>query len=297
MPLEQPEKLELIPATEFSMQELADAYNETRIDYIVPMPMTVERLRNYIHVYDVNLACSCAAVRDQEILGIGMLGIRENRGWVTRLGVLPSGRRQGVGRSLMTFLLNAAANRDLDTVWLEVIEGNNPAHELFHSLRFQETRDLIVARRPPNFREIGPDEVVERSQAQNVRTMSREDTLELLKDRVDDPNWLNQTDSFLNVNELSSLVIETSGGGRGWVTYKTSLLRLTRILVNVLEGDPALVTTALLETLHEFYPTQDAIAENIPAEAPIWPGYQQAGYFEAFRRIEMVKVMEGWNQR
>ncbi len=289
--------MELIPATEFSMQELADAYNETRIDYIVPMPMTVERLRNYVHVYDVDLACSCAAVRDRDILGIGMLGVRENRGWVTRLGVLPSGRRQGVGRSIMTFLLNAAADRDLDVVWLEVIEGNNPAHELFHSLGFEETRDLIVARRPPTFREIGPDEVVERPQVQNVRTMSHEDTLDLLEDRVDDPNWLNQTESLHNVSELSSLVVETAGGGRGWVTYKTSLLRLTRIIVNVLEGDPAGVTTALLQTLHEFYPTQDAIAENIPAEAPIWPGFQQAGYFEAFRRIEMVKDMEGWNRR
>src|SRR5690554_6379434 len=97
--------MELIRARVFIMEELAEAYNETRIDYIVPMPMTVERLRSYIHVYDVDLSCSCAAVRDSEILGIGMLGVRKRWGWITRLGVLPSGRRQGVGSRIMHFLL------------------------------------------------------------------------------------------------------------------------------------------------------------------------------------------------
>ncbi|MDX1663582.1 MAG: GNAT family N-acetyltransferase [Candidatus Promineifilaceae bacterium] len=283
--------MELIPACEFDMVDLADAYNETRIDYIIPMPMTVERLRNYIHVYDVDLACSCAAVRDGNILGIGMLGIRDDRGWVTRLGVLPSGRRQGVGRSIMEFLLDAAADKALPEVWLEVIEGNNPAHKLFLSLDFSRTRDLIVARRPPKFRALTPGEIVERPRVRHVRTLGREATLALLEKRGDSPNWLNQTESLHNVDSLSALVVETDDGGRGWVTYQTSLLQMTRIIVDVPEGDRAAVTAALLQTLHEFYPTQDAIAENIPADDPMWLGYQEAGYFEAFRRVEMVKTM------
>ena len=289
--------MELIEATAFTLQELADAYNETRIDYIIPMPMTVERLRNYIKVYDVDLTCSCAAVRDGEILGIGMLGVRAERGWVTRLGVLPSGRRQGVGRNIMNFLLNAAHARDLPEVWLEVIEGNNPAHELFQSLKFEETRELLVARRPPAFREIAPGEVVERPHVRNVRSLSHEGTLALLNSRSDEPNWLNQTESLSNVDELSALVVDTEDGGHGWVTYKTSLLRLTRIVVNVAQGDPAGVAAAVLQTLHEFYPTQDAIAENIPEDDPKWPGFLQVGYFEAFRRIEMMRDMGEWGSR
>ena len=286
--------MKLIPATEFSLQELADAYNETRIDYIVPMPMTVERLRNYVQVYDVDLSCSCAAVREGEIVGIGMLGVRQKRAWITRLGVLPSGRRQGVGRNIMEFLLDAAVARGLTVAWLEVIEGNNPAHELFRVLDFKETRELIVARRPPVFKELAPDEKWQRPRISNVRTMNHEATLNLLERRNDQPNWLNQTESLHNATELSSLVVDTADGGHGWVTYKTSLLRLTRIVVQVTAGDAARITMALLQTLHEFYPTQDAIAENIPAGAPHWLGFQQAGYFDAFRRIEMVKDMSDW---
>lgn len=285
--------MELIPATEFSLEELAEAYNETRIDYIVPMPMTVERLREYIRIYDVELDCSCAAVSEGEILGIGMLGVRKARGWITRLGVLPSGRRQGVGSNIMNYLLDAAAGRALPTVWLEVIEGNNPAHQLFVNLDFHETRELIVARRPPDFRELAPGETVERPHVRNVRTLDHEATLRLLESRVDNPNWLNQTESLRHISELSSLSVETEDGGRGWVTYKTSLLRLTRIVVNVTAGEPARVTAALLQTLHEYFPTQDAIAENIPADEPVWPGFRQVGYFDAFRRIEMVKDMGG----
>ena len=286
--------MELIEATKFSLQELADAYNETRIDYIIPMPMTVERLREYIDVYDVDLACSCAAVREGEILGIGMLGVREKRGWVTRLGVLPSGRRQGVGRSIMGYLLDAAHTRDLAEVWLEVIEGNNPAHELFRRLGFRETRELMVARRPPEFKEIAPGEVVDRPDVRDVRTLGYGGTLSLLKARRDEPNWLNQTESLRNVDGLSALLVDTENDGQGWVTYKTSLLRLTRIVVDVVAGEPAEVSAAVMQSLHSYYPTQDAIAENIPVDDPKWPGFMQAGYFEAFRRIEMVKEMADW---
>lgn len=283
--------IELIAATEFSLEELAEAYNETRIDYIIPMPMTVERLREYIRLYDVDLSCSCAAVHKGNILGIGMLGVRDARGWITRLGVLPSGRRQGVGSSLMSFLLDAARHRQLPEVWLEVIEGNSPAHELFRSLDFRETRRLIVARRPPAFRQMAPGERAPRHRLRNVRTLDFEATRRLLYERRDDPNWLNQNESLEKVTDLSSLVVETTEGGGAWVTFKTSLLRLTRIVLNVFEGPPVAVAATLLETLHEFFPTQDAIAENIPAQAPFWPGFEQVGYFEAFRRIEMVKEM------
>jgi GNAT superfamily N-acetyltransferase len=286
--------MELIPATEFSLQELADAYNETRIDYIIPMPMTVERLRGYVEVYDVDLASSCAAADRDEILGIGMLGLRDGRAWVTRLGVLPSGRRQGVGRAIMGFLLDAACRHGAPVTWLEVIQGNTPAHELFSSLDFVETRRLIVARRPPVFKEMAPGEAPERPGVRHVRTLDHEATLGLLASRRDDPNWINQTESLRNASDVSALVVETDDGGQGWVTYKTSLLRLTRIVADVAQGDPAAVTAAALQKLHEFYPTQDAIAENIPAGDPKWPGFLRAGYFEAFRRIEMVKDMSSW---
>lgn len=285
--------MKLVPAPYFSLEQLAAAYNETRVDYIVPMPLTVERLRRYTTIYDVDLNRSCAAIEkggaEELILGLGMLGVRPGRGWITRLGVLPSGRRKGTGRAIMEYLLAGAVECTVSATWLEVIKGNTPAHELFRRLGFAETRELIVARRPPDYH--AQTERTGRGDVRHIRTYNREGALALLEQRRGRPNWLNEIESFGKAGDLSALSLSTSRGGRGWVTFQVSLLRLTRIVVEVTLGDPAVVCAALLHTLHSYYPTQEGISENVPADDPIWPGYRQAGYVESFRRIEMVKEM------
>ena len=66
--------MKLIPADQFTIEQLTEAYNQTRVDYIVPMPMNAARLQEYIDVYDVELAASWVAVNEQdEPLGLGML--------------------------------------------------------------------------------------------------------------------------------------------------------------------------------------------------------------------------------
>jgi hypothetical protein len=100
--------------------------------------------------------------------------------------------------------------------------------------------------------------------------------------------WTNQTQSLRNTTNLTGLKIELGNGDHGWLIFESSLLRLTRILVETLYGDPATFTAAALGVLHRLYPTQDAIAENFSAHHPQWQGFQDAGYFDAFRRIEMI---------
>ena len=49
MPIDDHERnIDLIPASAFSFEELTDAYNHTRVDYMVPMPMNVNKLREYV---------------------------------------------------------------------------------------------------------------------------------------------------------------------------------------------------------------------------------------------------------
>ena len=141
--------MQIVTADHYTFEQLTEAYNQTRVDYLVPMPMNVARLREYAHAYDVNLAHSCVAVDEVNMLGLGMLGVRDGRTWITRLGVLPSGRRRGIGNAIMEALVGRSEELCVDAIWLEVIAGNTPAHELFHKFGFTETRDLIVARRPP----------------------------------------------------------------------------------------------------------------------------------------------------
>ena len=82
--------IRLVPASQFTIEQLTAIYNQTRVDYMVPMPMNVARLAEYIATYDVDLDHSLVAMQGSELLGVAMLGMREGRAWITRLGVLPN---------------------------------------------------------------------------------------------------------------------------------------------------------------------------------------------------------------
>lgn len=294
----------LLPASEFSIEELTDAYNRTRIDYLIPMPMNPGRLQEYITLYDVDLTCSCVAITDDTIIGLGMLGVRPDMGWITRLGVLPDGRRQGVGNVILERLLEEAARHDLPVVWLEVIQGNTPAHELFRKHLFQETRELIVARRPPG----SARNMSAVMTARKAHYLQHNEAIELHCQRQERLNWLNSVESMRNIRpsaaassgdqpigalpyelpRLSGIWVEFQDGSQGWVTYQATTLQLKHINVEVIRGNPTRTTTNLLEFMHRLHASQDAVVENIP-EDERWAGFQQAGYFEVFRRIEMVR--------
>lgn len=279
--------MEILSADQFTLEQLTEAYNQTRVDYIVPMPMNVDTLREYNRVYDIDLSGSSVALHEGEIIGLGMLGRREERSWITRLGVLPSGRKHGVGRALMNFMLDKSQEWGVPFAWLEVIKGNEPAHKLFQRMGFTDTRELLVTRRPPTRNQ--ESMVFDPRDLLHLRTHNQDVALEFLQQRPEWPAWTNQTESLANVPNLTLIEIQLKDGSVGWVSYHASLLRLTRIIVGVLVGDPVETTTAVLHTLHRLHPTQDALAENIPADDPKWPGFQKMGYFETFRRVEMVK--------
>ena len=94
--------IKLLPVSHFNDEQLAAIYNQTRVDYLVPMPMNAARLGEYMKTYDVSREHSMVAqTHDGEMLGVNMLGLREGRAWITRLGVIPNTRRHGAGRRLV----------------------------------------------------------------------------------------------------------------------------------------------------------------------------------------------------
>lgn len=251
--------------------------------------MNAARLGEYVHVYDVDLSASCVLLDDAGLFGLGMLGVRPGRAWITRLGVVPERRQAGAGREMMAFLLAAAAAHGLETVWLEVIKGNVPAYTLFQRHDFHETRELLVVRRSPIWRG-SPAAVAQSIRA--IEPLSRVDALSLLGQRQERPNWLNETESMRNAHQLEALMVQCHDGGYGWASFDVGKFQLSRIVVDVVRGDPATVTAAILQAIHQHYPRKDTVIENLAADDPKWPGFQQVGYFDSFRRIEMVRAKE-----
>jgi ribosomal protein S18 acetylase RimI-like enzyme len=262
------------------MEELVAIYNQSRVDYIVPMPMNVARLQEYVGNYSVDLEASVVAVADGQMAGLGMLGVRPRRTWITRLGVLPARRRYGIGQRLMEHLIERAHRLDTPRIILEVIKDNTPAERLFHKLGFRSIRELLIIRRPPGL----PATTVE---PYEFRMLGNQRALELLQQRQDNASWLTDTPSLRNAGSLSAIRVALRSGGKGWIVYQETTFQLKRLMLHTELGDPHEVGMTLLHALHTSHATTDTTVENIAADSPHWSAMKEMGYVESFRRIEM----------
>lgn len=270
----------LIPANEFTIEELTHAYNQTRVDYLVPMPMNVKRLADYVHHYDVDMNCSVVAVDGKEMLALGMLGVRPGRSWITRLGVLPVRRRAGVGEAIMRHMLAKSDGMNTPLCILEVIKNNAPAHQLFLKLDFHETRELLILRRPPG----SPQE----SPAGEQHWMEEDEALRFLKSHPTPQAWTNHTETYLHSGDVQGLQVEVNGS-RGWMIFRRQKFLLSHFVMYTEQGDPHTIGLELLRCLHQKYPLMDTYVENIAENDPQLQAMYDVGYIEAFRRIEMYR--------
>lgn len=270
----------LIPASHFTIDQLVAIYNQTRVDYMVPMPMNTARLEDYIRTYDVDLDHSLVATHEGDMLGVAMLGLRADRAWITRLGVIPDTRRRGTGLALMNGLLKQAENLKISFSMLEVIKNNVPAHQLFLKLGFYEVGELLVLRRSPTVPP--PDPIVA-----DARRLQRAEALDLVGRNRGTQPWTNQSESLFNAQDVSGLRLTLTDGSEGWLVYQRQKFTLTRFAYKTETGDPVTMAWAFLSHLHHQYPRLDTQLENIQVNDPHLPAFYQMGYIESFRRIEM----------
>ena len=269
--------LRLVPASHFTVAELTHIYNQTRADYLVPMPMDAARLEEYIHTYDINLDQSVVALSGAQAVGLGMLGVRPACTWVTRLGVLPDHRRSGAGEAILLALMTASQGMGIDRITLEVIKDNEPARRLFRKWGFRETRELIVLRRPA-----GPSSS---PAAGAFRWLGREETIALVSARPQPLSWVNDLPSLVKMACLAGLAVTLADGSSGWLAFQERAH--SRMTMATLCGDPLAVAEALMSRLYERFPAMGSVIENVAVSSPHLPALYRAGFVEAFRRWEM----------
>ncbi len=273
----------LMSASLFPWEALTHAYNQTRIDYIVPMPMNIARLRDYVRIYDVDMSASLVALHENQIAGLAMLGVRPAHCWATRLGVLPVTRQRHIGQMLMEALIEQSLARKSEYIVLEVIKGNQPAYRLFKKLGFGEVRELLIMRRPPGLPLMEQCVIP----PYTACALGHRQAIDLLQRYRGVPSWLNEPRSLENAGNIAALEVTVHDGGHGWIVYQNTVFQLGRLVLQTEDGDPREVGRALLHALHMRHPAQDTNTENIPADDPHLPAMYDLGYLESFRRIEM----------
>src|SRR5262249_8580607 len=85
-----------------------------------------------------------ARAPDGEYVAIGLLAVRDTRGWIGGMATAPTWRRQGIGTRLLQRLISQADSLGLKTIELEVLEENMAAHRLYRQAGFHDVRPLSV---------------------------------------------------------------------------------------------------------------------------------------------------------
>lgn len=137
-------RIEVVPAASLPHAERAALWTEAFSDYFTPGVFTADSLAGFERAFDLDREASRVVVEDGNPVAFAMLGIRGQRGWVGGMGVVPAARRRRHGERVMQAILDAARERRLGVVRLEVLVQNAPAIPLYASLGFRTLRKLEV---------------------------------------------------------------------------------------------------------------------------------------------------------
>lgn len=272
--------IHLFPAARLTLIELTEAYNQARSDYIVPMQITAAGLADYMKIYDVDLDHSWVVLDGTRVLGLGMLGVRTGRTWLTRLGVLPGDRRRGAGEVLVRALQESTRALGTPQAFLEVIQGNQAAYALFSRMGFQERRRLVVMRRPPGQTGIEPPG--------HASWLDGEEALALLGELPFRLPWTNEPETYQNGGDAHALLVCLEDGSQSQLVFRKQEKQLSHFVLNTKNGDPSIGCAAAMAHLFGRYPELESYIENIPVNDVHLNGLVQVGFVEAFRRIEMI---------
>jgi GNAT superfamily N-acetyltransferase len=128
-----------------NLDTLTLAFNRAFIGYYAPLTQTPETLATMIATNDVSLVDSLVAKDvNGALAGIGLLAVRERRGWIAGMGLAPDWRGKGQGELLMRRLIERARALGLERLQLEVLDENAPARRLYTRLGFRERRPLAI---------------------------------------------------------------------------------------------------------------------------------------------------------
>jgi ribosomal-protein-alanine N-acetyltransferase len=94
-----------------------------------------------------SMALPLVAASGQSIVGYACLYVVAGEMQIGNFAVGPDYRRKGIGRILMTRLMEIAHERECDCIFLEVRESNQPARTLYESFGF-----IVVGRRVGYYR-------------------------------------------------------------------------------------------------------------------------------------------------
>ncbi len=134
--------------TECTIQQCVHVWNEGFRDYLVPLHMTPQSFLARFVNEGLDPELSLVAFDGDEPVGFVMSGVRiidgQKVAWNGGTGVVPSHRRQGVGKALMEATLAAYRREGVKLALLEAISENEKAIALYEQMGYGITDRLEI---------------------------------------------------------------------------------------------------------------------------------------------------------
>lgn len=143
--------LRFVSAADVPLAEFAAAFTAGFGGYPHPVILDAQKLARRVRHDQYDLENSFIAYEGGTAVGVAVLATRADAGWVPGLGIVPERRGRGLGRRLMSTLLERARACGLRRLTLEVLAGNATARRIYEGLGMRVTRDLVLLDRdaPP----------------------------------------------------------------------------------------------------------------------------------------------------
>jgi len=137
------EGIRIRPAREFAADVLSGVMDRAFSDYIAGYEELTPELFSHFHWKEgIHPDASRVALVGDRPLGLAMVARRGLRSRLASMGVVPEGRRGGLGAAMLDTVLEGEASRGQREMVLECFEENHPAIALYKSRGFEVTQRL-----------------------------------------------------------------------------------------------------------------------------------------------------------
>lgn len=279
------EILTLNPAAALPTARLTRILNQAYADYYIPIWFDGYQFEQMCEDMDVDLNKSVVAMADGKPVGIALLSLRRDEGWVSGVGVIPAWRRQGVGRAIVHRLQEIARQEALTRLRLEVLHENDGGRRLYETTGFTVHRDLLVLRMEAKS-PLPAEPPLRMVQSRPQSLLRHHDRFHVIK-----PSWQRARSSLRKrANRIQGLGLWLNDALTGYVLYQAQP-EVCHVLD--LAVDPSLegyvdLGRRILVSLHGMYPDLGGYVVNVPAEDPLLTAFTDSGYTVWHRQDEMV---------
>jgi ribosomal protein S18 acetylase RimI-like enzyme len=131
------------------LDQLVKVQEEAFSDYIIPIKTSKEFFLEFQRSVGGDLSTVLLASDGDKLVGYINPVIDGKEAWIGGIGVIPKYRSSGIGTMLMRSAEELCRNRDVHSIALEVIDGNDMAYRLYERLGFYVSRKFMSAEGKP----------------------------------------------------------------------------------------------------------------------------------------------------